>query len=279
MRLLRRLMKVLLFFIVFGGCIYGYSKYIEPKLLVVNEYTIENTKSNSNEAIKIVQFTDTHLGDFYSIEQLQKLVDKINEQNPDVVVFTGDLIDEAHEYEDIHSISVVLEDIKASLGKFAIWGNHDYGGGAQRHYENIMNEAGFTVLRNEVETIQTSRNLSISISGLDEVMMGHPDFNLINENLSQDNFNLLILHEPDLVDDFANSDVDLALAGHSHGGQINIPFFGPIITTAYGEKYTKGLYLVGEHETLQLYVNTGIGNTKLPYRFMNIPEISVFNIK
>lgn len=279
MRLLKRLMKIGLFFIVFGGCIYGYSKYIEPKLLVVNEYTIENNKSNSNEAVKIVQFTDTHLGDFYSIEQLQKLVDKINEQNPDVVVFTGDLIDEAHEYEDIHSISLVLEDIKAKLGKFAVWGNHDYGGGAERHYENIMNEAGFTVLRNEVEIVQASDDLAITVSGLDEVMMGDPDFNLISESIGQDIFNLLILHEPDLVDDFTNSDVDLALAGHSHGGQINIPFFGPIITTAYGEKYTKGLYLVGEHETLQLYVNTGIGNTKLPYRFMNIPEISVFNIK
>lgn len=280
MKIINKILKIVLVFIVsiliLSIALFGYSKYIEPRLLTVKNYEINENKDRSTQDIKIVQFTDTQLGDFYKLSQLEDVVEKINKQNPDIVVFTGDLIDKMSKYEEKEKVSNILSKINAKLGKFAIWGNHDYGGGGHKYYDNIMERAGFKVLVNETIEIALNNNQSLSISGLDEAMFGSPDSELLIKNMKKSEFNLLLLHEPDLIDEFKNSNVNLALAGHSHGGQVAIPFIGSIITPPIAKKYTKGFYDI--EKDIKLYVNTGLGNTKMPYRFMNIPQISVFNI-
>lgn len=276
MKIIKRLTLIILCFLVVA---WVYSIKIEPKMLIKKEIKLKNDINYNNGNVKIIQFSDVHLGDFFSLNQLEKVVKKINENEPDIVVFTGDLIDVASQYENINEISNVLSKIDAKLGKYAVYGNHDYGGGAVRVYENIMKESGFKVLVNENHSIKVSPNKNINILGVDDVLLGKPNIEKTVKNIRRNDYNILLSHEPDYVDKFKDYNIDLVLSGHSHGGQVYIPFYGPLKSTTYGEKYTRGLYNLNNQRDTKLYVNTGLGNTKLPIRFGNVPNISLFEIK
>ena len=250
-----------------------YATFIEPDLLRVIHYDFPHSKIQA-QPIKVVQFSDTHIGDFFTIEELQKVVDKINEQEADLVLFTGDLMDDASVYQgSIEEIGTVLSNIQSKFGNYAVFGNRDYGGGAERFYEELMESAGFHVLLNNHETI-TVNGTTLSLFGADDALIGYYDAKQTMKGIEEGNFNLLLVHEPDLVDDFIDYPVDLVVAGHSHGGQVYIPFVGPLLTTTLAEKYVRGLYDINEN--LSLYVNTGIGNTRVPFRLFNVPQITVF---
>lgn len=252
-----------------------YSFKIEPNRLIVKEHDLELAEGGEN-TIRVVQFSDVHLGPNYSLEQLEKLVDRINELEPDIVAFTGDLMDVPSEFQDRSKISEILGKLSSRYGNFAVWGNHDYGGGGVRFYEEIMRESGFKLLTNENSKIELGNGKVLNVIGLDEAMLGNPDVQKAYSGTDNQGTNLLILHQPDLVEGVGADNIDLALAGHSHGGQVVVPLIGPIITPPLAKKYTRGLYQLGTHKFL--YVNSGIGTTRIPIRFLNPSEISLFNI-
>lgn len=254
-----------------------YTTFIERNLLIVKRNNI-TINENGEDKLKVVQITDTQLGEYYNLGHLNKVVNKINNLNPDIVVFTGDLIDNAVAYEDIYNISDILGKIKANIGKYGVYGNHDIGGGAVRYYEDIMIESGFTILENENEFIEYNGRF-INILGGDEALMGNHNAKETVKNIDEEDLNLLLIHEPDLIQEYEEYPIDLALSGHSHGGQVYIPFYGPIKKNVLSEIYNKGLYDIDNERETKLYVSTGLGNTKVPFRFMNIPEIALFNIK
>lgn len=268
--------KRLEYLILFAILIILYSTFVEPKLLRVISHDVLLSKAQG-EAIKVVQFSDTHIGDFFSIKDLKKVVDKINEQEADLVLFTGDLMDNAATYEgSLEEIASILSEIKANSGKYAVFGNRDYGGGAERFYEELMTSAGFHVLLNEHETL-TIKGTTLSLFGADDALIGYYDPVQTVQGIQDDHLNLLMLHEPDLADDFNHEPIDLIVAGHSHGGQVYLPFIGPLITTSLAEKYVRGFYDVSDN--MRLYVDTGIGNTKVPFRLFNVPQITVLYLK
>ena len=275
MRLMAKLFGILM---VVGILIGFYSAYVEPHLLRVKQYDMKFEQVAGNP-ITVVQFSDTHVGDFFTTEDLKKVVDKINEQQADLVLFTGDLMDNAAEYDgSIDEIATILSKIKATNGKYAVFGNRDYGGGAERFYEDLMESAGFEVLVNSSRTLEVKRT-TISLFGADDALIGYYNSNKTMQGISNDHLNLLLIHEPDLISDFLSYPIDLATAGHSHGGQVYIPFYGPLLTTALAEDYVRGLYDFGNNRKTLLYVNTGIGNTKVPFRLFNVPQISVFKLE
>lgn len=275
MRLMAKLFGILM---VVGILIGFYSAYVEPHLLRVKQYDMKFEQVAGNP-ITVVQFSDTHVGDFFTTEDLKKVVDKINEQQADLVLFTGDLMDNAAEYDgSIDEIATILSKIKATNGKYVVFGNRDYGGGAERFYEDLMESAGFEVLVNSSRTLEV-KGTTISLFGADDALIGYYNSNKTMQGISNDHLNLLLIHEPDLISDFLSYPIDLATAGHSHGGQVYIPFYGPLLTTALAEDYVRGLYDFGNNRKTLLYVNTGIGNTKVPFRLFNVPQISVFKLE
>lgn len=254
-----------------------YSAFIEPNLLIVKNYSLISDKIQK-EPIRVVQFTDTHLGDFFSLKQLQRVVDKINEQDADLVFFTGDLIDDAEHYqEDLEEVAEILNQINAKYGKYAVYGNRDYGGGAERFYEALMAQGGFSTLVNDQLKIEINGTI-VHIMGADDALIGYYEVESTVVGIHESNLNLLMIHEPDLIEDFIKYPIDLALSGHSHGGQVYIPFYGPIFKTALAEIYVRGFYDPGSDFETILYVNTGLGNTKAPFRLFNIPYIAVFDL-
>ncbi|MFQ7174874.1 MAG: metallophosphoesterase [Thomasclavelia ramosa] len=174
-------------------------------------------------------------------------------------------MDNAAEYDgSIDEIATILSKIKATNGKYAVFGNRDYGGGAERFYEDLMESAGFEVLVNSSRTLEV-KGTTISLFGADDALIGYYNSNKTMQGISNDHLNLLLIHEPDLISDFLSYPIDLATAGHSHGGQVYIPFYGPLLTTALAEDYVRGLYDFGNNRKTHFYVNTGIGNTKVPF--------------
>ncbi|MFC3884299.1 metallophosphoesterase [Bacillus songklensis] len=265
-------------FLTFGFG-YMYARYIEPRQLDVVERTLTSKNiPKSFHGMKILQFSDIHLGLSYDLPLLKRLVEKLNALSPDIVLFTGDLIDIPNEYPYINQISPILKQVHAPLGKFAIFGNHDHGGYGTEMYKQIMHESKFTLLVNEIAHIRLVDNSYISICGLDDVLLGKPQYDQTLRQLSSEVFSIVMVHEPDVAQKIALYPVDLQLSGHSHGGQIQIPFYGPLITPPLSTIYQEGSYKVGEAK-MQLYVNRGLGTTRLPFRFLAKPEITIFTLK
>jgi uncharacterized protein len=261
-----------------GG--YFYANRIEPNLLDINNQQMQHPFiPRSFDGIKIVQFSDTHLGFQYNLNQFQKLVKKINNLKPDLIFFTGDLIDEPNKYPEINQLVPILQQLKAPLGQYCIFGNHDHGGYGSDIYRNIMETANFTVLLNESKPINLKNGSQIYLIGIDDAMLGQPDLKLALDQVPNNMFKLLLSHAPDLAETAVQYQIHWQLSGHSHGGQVKIPFVGPLVTPPFARVYTEGLYTIGESSPLTLYVNRGIGTTRLPFRFMARSELTIFTLK
>ncbi|MBF4693559.1 metallophosphoesterase [Fusibacter ferrireducens] len=276
--------KAFILVLLLFGLLLLYATSIEAKLLITERKTLEYkrdlyaSENLSSSDLKIVQFTDTQLGPFYTLEQFQKVVDRINGENPDVIVFTGDLFDVPNAYDSKDEASKILKQLNKSALKIAIFGNHDFGGGGKAIYEDFMSEAGFVVLINERISYEANGRV-YDFYGIDDGMLGDPSFEFIENDIDALHYNVLLLHEPDLYEYAKGEPFDLILSGHSHGGQIKLPFWGPIITPPLSKIYTNGYYEIDNERQSLLYVNTGLGNTKMKYRFGNIPKITVFTIE
>ena len=269
-RLIKRVFILILVLCIVGGFTAAYAFFVEPNQLKTE--TVSINSDNIGENIKIAVFADTHFGAGYTINNFNKVIDEINKADVDFVLFAGDLIDNFNTYQgDVAEISSKLREIKAKRGKYAVFGNHDYGGGAQNYYKGIMESGGFNVLVNQSVNFNS---LNFRITGVDDFLIGYGNKEIVN-NLSKDKFNFILCHEPDVFDSFNKEKVDAMVAGHSHGGQVNIPILRDKIGTNLGSKYIKGKYV--ENDSM-LYVNPGVGTTKVKARLFSKPEVTFFEI-
>jgi uncharacterized protein len=258
---------------------YTYARYVEPKQFVVTKHVIQHPLiPKAFDGTKIVQFSDTHLGHFFELEQLQHVINKINHLQPDILFFTGDLIDEPNRYAFVNNIAPILKQVEAPLGKFAIYGNHDHGGYGTEIYETIMKESGFDLLVNEHRIITLLDKSKIAIAGIDDAMLGKPDLAKTFQGIPKDLYTIVMMHEPDIAIEIEMFGPHFQLSGHSHGGQIQVPFYGPLITPPLATQFYEGFYQVGSSNML-LFVNRGLGTTRMPYRFFSKPEIAFFTLR
>jgi len=258
---------IILLLIVWG-------KFGEPNLLMINDYKIESeTLPNSFNGIRIVHFSDLHYG-ITKQKKLEKTIEQINSLKPDIVVFTGDLVENKYKLTDDDTKLLVknLKSINAKLGKYAIYGNKDI---KNDNYDDIMYDSKITVLKNNYDTVYNEKNESILIYGLDDTLEGNPLINNINnKNIKNIKYKIVLLHEPDYIDEFINDyDVSLVLAGHSHGKQVNI--FGKLFMPQGCKKYYKSYYDVND---TPLYISNGIGNSGINFRLFSVPSINIYRL-
>lgn len=258
------------------GLLAIYSFYIEPNIVIIRNYKL-NENTEPSYTIKIIHLADLHISENYTEEQLEHLVNKVNKLEPDIITFSGDLYDNFAVYGPTQKVIASLKRLNATYGKYAVWGNRDYGGGAGRQYESIMTSSDFKLLQNDSVKIQLENGKNLWIGGVDDYLLGKPDIDKTLSGLYDADYKIILMHEPDKADSFKTSIVDLILAGHSHGGQVRIPFFTGI-TTSLAKKYIRGFYTINPETNLKLFVNTGIGTTRIPARFLVPPEISVFHL-
>lgn len=242
--------------------LYGY--FVEPCRLQVSHLTIETGKLQ-NARFRVVHVSDLHCDNKIRLED--ELPATINALNPDIIVFTGDALNRASALDLFKN---TLQQMDAPLGKFAVKGNWDthYWGGL-----DLFSHTGFTELLSANRTVEKDGEaIVVSGASYDWQLDMPPAF-------SPEVFNLFLYHTTDLVDSLGDEPVDLYLCGHTHGGQIALPFYGALVTLSrHGKKYEAGLYRLND---LQIYVNRGIGmeGGRAPrVRFLARPEVTVFDI-
>lgn len=257
-----------------------YSRFVATKGLKVKEYKVINSKiTDSYHGLKIVHLTDIHYGSTIFEKELNNIVDKVNEIKPDIVVITGDLIDDRLSY-DKDIIINCLSKIEAKLGKYAVSGNHDI---PLDDYNYIIKESEFTSLDNKYELIYSKSNEPIIISGIgygdEDIGIKTEQFDKYISELKTDDikpiYSILLVHEPDTVDKSDLTKYDLVLAGHSHGGQVRLPFIGKLYTPEGSKKYYDEYYKINNTD---LYISSGLGTSLYRFRLFNKPSFNFYRI-
>lgn len=264
---------MILFLALCAGLFLIYCRYstyqLTEKHFKIKKNDALSIKPGIKEGVTIAQISDSHFSPFYSPKRFDKIVTKLNQAEPDIVLFTGDLIENYQYWQtrDCEAISQQLAKIQAPSGKFAILGNHDYRSGGREAVSKILHAGGFTLLNN-----QSTLTDQISLTGIDDGQEGQPDYDTQPQKAV---FSILMIHEPDQVQQLTDlSRFDLILAGHSHGGQIRFPI-APYKNV--GSKiYDQGIYPLTPQTSL--IVNTGLGTTGPPLRFRVTPEILYFHL-
>ena len=246
---------------------YTLLRYVGNIGIVVREYPIysENIDNNLN-GLKIVQFSDIHFSNYTKISTIKEMVKLINKTNPDIVIFTGDLID--NEYiisnEDKETLINEFNSITSTIGKYAIKGEDD-----GQDFKDIFDSSNFIILENKIEKI----NIGSSIISLIAVSDDYKDLEI------EDNSNYVIgvIHKPDLADKLIDDfNPNMIIAGHSHNGQIILPLIGPLMKKEGAKKYVSSYYKINN---TNLYISGGIGNSKYQFRLLNHPSINFYRLR
>lgn len=263
-----------------------YARYIATSNIRVHEYKITNSNIPiPMHGLKIVHISDIHYGRIIKEKELKKLVQKINQTKPDLVILSGDLIDKDTKLtgEMADQISSILKEIDATVGKYAIKGNHDYG---FQQWDFILENSDFIDLNDTYDTIYKGGNQYLLLTGISTNLMGEKTLEekiaptnqflaSISEDGIQPSYKILVLHEPDWVDNLNPNDFDLILAGHSHNGQVRLPLIGPLFLPKGAKKYYEPYYKIDETD---LYISNGIGVSTVNFRLWNRPSFNLYRL-
>jgi len=252
--------------------------FIEPNRLVVKAETIELTNWPPNfENLKVAVLSDLHVGaPFIDADKVQLIVRQVNEAQPDLIVILGDFIASVRGGKVIEPeiIADNLRGLRARRGVFAVLGNHDWwydGARVRRALEGV----GIRVLEDDVARIELNGQ-AIWLAGLKDLWTNRPDIEGPLKKVTDESPVIVLTHNPDLFARLPQR-VILTLAGHTHGGQVNLPLFGRTrVPSDYGQRYAAGHVLENNHH---LYVTTGIGTSIIPIRFRVPPEIVILTLK
>ena len=252
-----------------------YAFWIEPRSLVVTRLSLP--LPGLAREVRLVVMADLQpAGPFESLESIAAIVDRMNAEEGDLVLLLGDYVSTRRlstGFIDPHDTVPILGRLEAPLGVYAVLGNHDWWRDGPE-MRRLLTDQGITVLENASERVETGTQ-SLWIAGLSDPVTQAYDLGATLAQVGTDAPVLLLTHTPDVFPDVP-AEVGLTLAGHTHGGQVDLPFLGrPIVPSRFGERFAYGLI---EEAGRRLYVTSGIGTAIIPVRFRVPPEIVVLTL-
>jgi predicted MPP superfamily phosphohydrolase len=259
-------------------CLGIWSVFIEPNRLVIHAETIkiDNWPRELN-GLHIAVISDIHTGGpFIDNQKLNEIVDRTNALHPDLIVLLGDYMSgnswHGHRVEP-EVTAASLKNLHAPLGVFSVLGNHDWWYDGKK-VRLALEQHGIRVLDDEVVELNW-QGKSFWLVGLADLWTRPQRISETIAKIPPDATVIALTHNPDIFPNVPQR-VSLLLAGHTHGGQVNIPLIGtPIVPSDYGAKYTAGHVIENGHH---LFVTTGIGISILPVRFRVPPEIVLLSV-
>lgn len=252
---------------------------IEPRWLTLQEHDLPiATLPTAFDGLRIAQLSDIHIDPLYRYGYIERVVERVNALEPDIVFLTGDYV--TQDAGAAVPLAAILAGVRAPLGTYAILGNHDVWRSKRVPVRHGFVQAGIPVLENDHVPLSRAGQTLI-VAGLDDGWGGHPNLRQALDGVG-DVPVILLLHEPDLVTRYQHDPrVIVQLSGHSHGGQVRIPGVGAIYLPRYGRQFDAGIYRVGN---VWLNTNVGLGMTSYgittpSVRFNCPPEISLLTLR
>jgi predicted MPP superfamily phosphohydrolase len=255
----------------------GYGALVEPGLFSVETVSLRLEKlPESFSGLRVAQISDIHMGGWMDLDRFQQVANLTLAEKPDILLISGDFLlgDISIDYIDqaIDDLISVLAPLAKSVPSFAVLGNHDYWANADA-VRKMLSLSGVTNLTNAVFTLRRGAD-KLHLCGVDDVWEGKVRLETVVTQMEDDSAAILMAHEPDYADiSAATGKFDLQISGHTHGGQVALPLFGPPVLPYLGQKYPSGLYKVGN---MFQYTNRGVGMSRLAIRFNCPPEITLF---
>jgi hypothetical protein len=255
-----------------GGLLAGDALLREPQAVKVEETVLPLAKIPPGRELRLVHISDLHIRAFH--DYYQKVAETVNALAPEIILITGDFLEKDRNLADVRRF---LDLLRASKGIYAVQGNWEYwarleGENMRRH----LARAGVTLLIDQRLDLDL-RKVPISVLGLD-----YPSsvdrLKTLQEQADPARVNLLLSHVPAFGHEELDPRIDLILCGHTHGGQVRIPFIPPFYLPRFSGSFVSGLYRVGPNDT-PLYVTRGIGTSVFPVRFLCRPEITLLRLQ
>lgn len=267
---------LLLLLIVF----YLYIRFGEPNRLVTHEYAIvDNNLPYSFHGLKIVHFSDILYGSTINEKNLNKVVEKINEWKPDVLIYTGDLLNNTVKLNDTDksTIKEILAKTTATYKKYAVIGDNDYVD--KNAYIEIMESSGFMVLNNKNDLLYYGGNEPLVFMGTNSLLEQEYDVTMANTSIEDisNAYKIWIGHEPVIIEELFRSEIkpNLIFTGHTLKGLIKFPFGGYLLNQQGVNSYMEDSY---EIDSTKMYISSGLGTYKYPIRFNNPPSINLYRL-
>lgn len=285
--MVRKLLKIVSVLICIALVIAGiffYSIYISVDRVSLSYETISSNKiPESMNDITIAFISDIKYNEFMDKTRLSNMISKLTTTSPDIVIFGGDMFSEPDknvpDSQMSKDITTILKSIEAPLGKFAILGDQDnVNEDVKKIVSQILYDSDFEVLSDSAIRLRNENSDSISLIGLNNLINGDSKPENAMKNVNENEFNILVTHCPDAVSKSGiNLEyIDIALAGHSLGGQIYLPVLGPIYTEEGATTYNRGQYDINGSK---LYVSNGLGTSKIDMRLMTPPQVLIFRLQ
>ena len=273
-----------------GSAGFIYPAFIEPRHAQVQRIRLSiHGLPKALNGLTIAHLTDLHRSRVVSAAYLAQCVAMANALSPDIIAFTGDYLtrsnhlgllgelafeDDLSPAEHVRQCAQCMGAARARHGVFASLGNHDhwYDGDA---VTDAIEAVGIPVLRNANRMLRINGE-PLAIVGLGDLWTEGVDIHGAFRNVDSP-FALVLMHNPDTFEHWSREGSHLILAGHTHGGQVDIPLLGPpVVPSRYGKKYAQGLFT---RDATRMYVNRGIGLISPPVRFNCPPEIALFQLQ
>lgn len=267
------IIRVLLCIIFILLCAYNIT-YINTTDIRLREETIKSSKVDANiDGLTIIYFSDLHYDTYTNSVDLSLIKEKIDNVNPDIIIFGGDLIDKAINGNTQSELTNFLRDLNGKYGKYAVLGDKDHE--LLEQTTSILNEGDFRILTNTNQRIYINGSF-IELVGIDSYIKGSPDVTSAYEGTNATYYTFAISHCPDIFDSLDLSKTDYVLSGHSLGGQVYIPLINLFYRPSGAMNYYHGKY---KTNGVTLDISNGIGTIENDIRMLADAEIVVYKLK
>lgn len=273
---MKKLLKILATLVTICCIIAGfifYGTFISVKRVNIHNVEVYSEKiPDECNNMKIALISDLHYNGFMEKERFSSMIETINEAKPDIILFAGDVYDHPKQNppsdEIRQELIELLKKLEAPYGKFAVLGESDHESTLIHDtLYNLFYYADFELLSNSSILIHKDGSQTINLVGIDSSIGGRPDVEKAMSGIDANNFTMVLTHAPDIVTTLPLSDIDLILAGHSHGGQVYLPILGALFSKEGATKFVRGEYTLkqGNNES-KLIITNGLGTSDMDIR-------------
>lgn len=262
----------------------GVFSYVQNNVLTITEIKIKSDKiPEAFTGYRIIHLSDLHSKEFG--DEQARLIEKVKHLKPDVIFMTGDMVD-ANRYNEQATIKIAKQ-LAREYPIYFVTGNHEAESGRYESFEKKLKEHNINILRNENAKL-TKDSQHIYVLGIDDPLFQagvDDELNIIrneirsaSEGIDKNEFHMLLSHRPEHFPIYVEEGVNLVFSGHAHGGQVRLPFIGGLVAPGQGlfPEYTAGKH---KQDDTAMIVSRGLGNSIIPQRVFNCPEIVVVELQ